>query len=326
MEELLNEDNFRLTLKPINPKFENIWKFYKLQQAHYWRSEEIDFSNDKNDFEQLGKNEQYFIKMILAFFAASDGVVNMNLRERFMTEIKPVEAQVCYTYQAMMENIHSEVYSDMLINLISDIKEREELTNAFKNVESVKLMTDWGIKWCKSEASIGHRIIAFAIIEGIFFSGAFAAIYWLKYNKPTDKSIMNGLILSNGFIARDEGIHCDFACLLYTFVNNKISKEEVNNMIMEAVEISTNFCTNTIKCDMIGMTSEMMTQYIKYVSDRLLVALGYEKIFNDINPFPFMETIGLLGKTNFFESRSKDYQSACNENNNSWNFKILDDF
>lgn len=326
-EPLLNNDNFRFTVKPINPQYEIFWKLYKKQQECYWTAEEIDFSKDYDDFLTLTLDEQHFIKMVLAFFAASDGIVNFNLRERFLTEIKITEAQIAYGFQLMIENIHGEVYSDMLINIVRDPTERETLFGAIKTIDSVKKMSDWALKWIESDKSIGHRLIAFSIVEGVFFSGAFAAIFWLKKQRGKGKLFMEGLIKSNRFIARDEGLHTNYACAMYSFVKNRVSASDVIEMFKEANEISKYFTEDAIKCKLIGIDIDLMTQYVNYVSDRLLVMLKYEKIYNVQNPFDFMETIGLLAKDNFFENRPDSYQKSHNEDNKlKWEFKRLQDF
>lgn len=329
IEEIMNEDNFRFTIKPINKRYEVFWKLYKKQQDSYWRAEEIDFSNDRNDFENvLDDDERHFVKMILSFFAASDGIVNMNLRERFLQEILITEAQVAYSFQLMMENIHGEVYADMLENIVRDEQERTKLLNGFKNVESIKAMADWAIKWINAkDASLAKRIVAFAIVEGVFFSGAFAAIFWLKKRRSRGKYFMNGLVKSNRFISRDEGIHTNFACVLYSFIKNKLTIEEIREIFDEAVEVTTMFTQDAIRCDLIGMNVELMNEYNKFVADRLVVYLGYDKLYNVKNPFKFMESIGFLNKENFFEIRSDAYQSAYNENNTQdWNFTLLEDW
>lgn len=323
-EPLLREENFRFTIKPISSKYEIFWKLYKKQQECYWTAEEIDFSKDFDDFVNLSPDEQHFVKMVLAFFAASDGIVNFNLRERFLCEIKVTEAQVAYGFQLMMENIHGEVYSDMLNNIVKDPEERKKLFNAIEEVESVKRISDWAINWVKSKDSLAHRIVAFAILEGIFFSGAFAAIFWLKKQRGQGKLFMEGFIKSNRFIARDEGLHVLFATALYSFVVHRVPEDEVRKMFIDANEISKMFVEGAIKCQLIGMSIDSMTQYINYISDRLLVMLGYEKIYNAQNPYDFMETIGMLAKDNFFENRPDSYQKAHNEENNlKWEFKRL---
>lgn len=326
-EELTSDEHFRFTIKPLNNKYKIFWQLYKKQQDSYWRSEEIDFSRDRHDFENvLDDDERTVVELILAFFAASDGIVNMNLRERFLNEIKITEAQVAYGFQLMMENIHGETYSDMLIEIISDLKKRTKLFNAMKEIPSIKMMSDWALKWIEDkEATLAKRIVAFAIVEGVFFSGAFAAIFWLKKRRSRGKHFMNGLIKSNRFIARDEGLHTNFACALYYFVKNKLTQDEIKEIFDEANELATAFSQDAIKVGLIGMTKELMDRYNKYVSDRLIVYLGYKKIYNVTNPFDFMESIGILNKDNFFEIRADAYQSAYNEKNTQdWSFKLLE--
>jgi ribonucleotide reductase beta subunit family protein with ferritin-like domain len=300
---------------------------YKKQQQCNWIAEEIDFSKDYDDYLTLSKDEQQFIKLVLAFFASSDGIVNFNLRERFLSEIQITEAQIAYGFQLQMENVHSEVYADMLINIIRDPVEREYLFNAITTIPSVKRMSDWALKWIESDKSIGHRVIAFAIVEGIMFSGAFAAIFWLKKQRSSGRLFMQGLIKSNNFIARDEGLHTQFACALYSFVNKKIPEEDIIDMFKEANDISKQFVEEAIQCRLLGMSSDSMNQYINYVSDRLLVMLGYDKLYNVSNPFDFMDTIGMLSKDNFFETRPDSYQKAHNQDNkDEWVFERLEIF
>jgi len=327
IEPLLDPANFRFTAKPINPKYEIFWKLYKKQEESFWTAEEIDFSKDYDEFLTLTYDEQHFIKMILAFFASSDGIVNFNLRERFLSEIQITEAQLAYGFQLMMENVHSVVYSDMLINIVRDPEERNMLFNSMTTIPTVKKMSDWAMKWIHSDASLGHRVMAFAIVEGVFFSGAFAAIFWLKKQRGAGSLFMQGLVKSNRFIARDESMHVNFACALYSFITTRVPVEQVKLMFDEANEISNEFITESIKCQLIGMDNIAMTQYVNYVSDRLLVMLGYEKIYNVTNPFDWMDTIGLMSKENFFESRPDSYQKAHNEDNkDNKEFKILEDF
>lgn len=324
-EKLLDEQEQRFTVFPIKNK--KVWDSYKTQENSFWRTEEIDFSRDYEDYITLNKDEQHVIKMILAFFAASDGIVNLNLRERFLKDIKNMEAQITYAYQMMMENIHGECYSLMLETLIKDPEEKDKLFNAIQEFESVKLISDWAFKWISSDKSFAHRLIAFAIVEGIFFSSAFATIFWLKKYRGNGKHFMNGLIKSNEFISRDEGEHCRFACLLYEQLNHKIEQSEVHEIFDDALVIAKNFARDTIQCQLIGLSSELMNEYLEFISDRLLVSLGYETRYNKTNPFDFMETIGLIKKTNFFESRPTDYQAAHNQNNVFNNkINILDDF
>jgi ribonucleotide reductase beta subunit family protein with ferritin-like domain len=327
VEPLLDKKNFRFTIKPYDRHYEILWKLYKKQQESQWTAEEIDFSQDYDDFLSLSHAEQHFVKMVLAFFSASDGIVNFNLRERFLQEIQVVEAQVAYGYQLMMENVHGEIYSDMLINIVRDVDERKYLFNAIETVPSVKRMSDWALEWVGSDAPFDQRLIAFAIVEGVFFSGAFAAIFWLKKQRGAGKLFMEGLIKSNRFIARDEGLHATFACALHSYVVNKVPYETVKDMFSSAVEISNDFVNNAIKVKLLGMSADAMNEYVQYVSDRLLVMLGYEKMYNVKNPFGFMESIGLHSKDNFFETRPDAYQKSHNENNkDNWQFTIVEDF
>lgn len=326
-EPLLNEENFRFTIKPYDPKYKILWDLYKKQEESFWTAEEIDFSKDYDDFVTLTKDEQNFVEMVLAFFASADGIVNFNLRKRFLQEIQVVEAQGAYGFQLAMEFIHGEIYSDMLTNIVKDSERRNELFKSIQTIPSIKRMSEWALKWVSSDASFGQRLIAFAIVEAVFFSGAFASIFWLKKTRGAGKLFMEGLIKSNRFISRDEGLHANFACALYSFVNNKVPYKIVKPMFEEAVEISNEFINDAIKVKLLGMNNHSMLEYIKYVSDRLLVMLSYEKIYNATNPFDFMESIGLLNKDNFFETRPDAYQKAHNnENKEKWNFVILDEF
>lgn len=330
-EPILNPNNKKFTAFPI--QYQNIWKKYKEQMASFWKAEEIDFSNDYNDFLTLNDDEKYFVEMILAFFAASDGIVNFNLSERFIGEIQNTEILFAYQFQTMMENIHNEIYSLMLDNIVKDTGRREFLFNAIQNVESIKLMADWAFKWIDSSKSFAHRVVAFAIVEGVFFSGAFASIFWIKKykNKQRDygkgKPFMDGLIKSNKFISRDEGMHCAFACEVYSLLKNKLSTDEINEIMREGVSIAQNFMTDALPVKLIGMSSESMCNYIEYIGDRLLVMLKYKKIYNKKNPFKFMETIGLNDKTSFFETRPHEYQDSHIMNKgNKTDIIIGDDF
>lgn len=313
-EEILDPNLMKFTAFPI--KYNHIWKLYKEQVASFWKAEEIDFSNDYNDFLTLNKNEQHFIEMVLAFFAASDGIVTFNLSERFTKEVKNTEILFTYQFQTAMENIHSETYSLMLENVVRDPARKEFLFNAIKNVDSVKQMADWAFKWIESTESFAHRVVAFAIIEGVFFSGAFASIYWIKHYKNKNngtgkgKTFMEGLIQSNHLIARDEGMHCNFAVEIYRLLNNKLTQEEIQKIMEEAVNISCNFMTDALPVKLIGMNDEQMCDYIYYVADRLLSMLGYKKMYDKKNPFKFMETIGLSTKGNFFELKNMEYGDA----------------
>ncbi|AYV78437.1 MAG: ribonucleoside diphosphate reductase beta subunit [Edafosvirus sp.] len=307
-EPILNPNKIRFTMFPL--EYHDIWKMYKTQRALFWQPDEINFSKDYDDFLTLTSDEQHFIKMILAFFAASDGIVNFNISERFANDVKIMEAKVAYDWQKMMENIHGEVYSQMIENIIKDAQEKERLYNAIETIPAVKKMADWAFKWIQSPKRFAYRVIAFAIVEGIFFSGAFAAIYWIKKYRCRGKQFLQGLIQSNDFIARDEGMHCDFACLLYSHLVNKLPTSEVNIIMEEAVVISKEFIIDSLPCKLIGMNSDMMSDYIEFIGDRLLIALGYPKKYNKQNPFPFMESIGMIDKKNFFEERPREYASA----------------
>ena len=319
-EYLLNPENNRLTIYPI--KNESIWQAYKKQQAAFWTAEELDFSKDYDHFINLNSNEQHFIKMILAFFSSSDTIVNINLGERFLNDIKIREANVVYTFQMMMENIHSETYSLQIDNIIKDPDEKNKLFNAVCEYECIKEKANWALKWIDSTESFAMRLIAFAIVEGVFFSGSFCSIFWLK-----KRNIMPGLCKSNELISRDEGMHTNFAILLYSMISNKIDESIVHNMFIDAVEIETKFICESLPCAMIGMNSELMITYIKFVADRLLFDLGYNKLFNVKNPFDFMESISIEGKTNFFESRPTQYQSASILNKSRHNiFNFTNDF
>lgn len=328
MEPITKLECVRYIAKPIDQKYKRIWDLYKKQQEVYWNAEEIKYtSKDVDDFNSLKPEEQLFIKQVLAFFASSDGIVNYNLRERFLQEFKPYEIITAYTFQMMMEGIHGEVYSDLILNIIKDPKERDELLNAFTQAGPVKKMMDWAFKWIHSQESIANRLIAFAIVEGVFFSGMFASIFWIKKTRSGGSLFLESIIKSNRFISRDEGLHVEFACEVYNHIIHKIPQNQVYEIMKEANDISAEFMINAIKCDMIGMNQKLMTQYINYVSDRLLLMLGYEKLYNVQNPFDFMDTIALHNKDNFFENRPDSYQSAFNaKNKNDTAFMLLDDF
>lgn len=325
IEKLLDPSQKRFTVFPI--KETQIWDMYKKQQASFWRAEEIDFSQDRKDYESLDVSTQYFIKMTLAFFAASDGIVNFNLEERFTREIQVMEAQICYNFQKMMEDVHGECYSIMLDQIIRDPEEKSYLFNAIQNVPTIKKMADWTIKWIQSDLSFAHRLVAFAFVEGVFFSGSFASIFWMKKYLGKGKAFLNGLIKSNEFISRDEGMHTDFACLLYSMLDAKLTQDQVNEIAGEAVAIATEFTNELLRVDLIGINKDSMAEYIRYTADRLLVSLGHSKLYDVKNPFGFISTIGLLGKTNFFESRPTEYQDASilNKSKDS-GFKFLNDF
>lgn len=307
-EPILDQDKRRFTLFPIT--YPTLWELYKKQLASFWKAEEIDFSKDREDFESLSENEQHYIKRILGFFAASDGIVNFNLGTRFLNELVPMEASVCYTYQMMMESIHSESYSIMLDNLVRNTEEKMMLFNSIKTVESIKNISDWAFKWIDSDLPFAFRVVAFCVVEGVFFSGAFASIFWLKRFKSNGRLFLSGLIKSNEFIARDEGQHVQFGVEIYRLLRNKLTTQQVYKIIDEGVDISRTFYSDALPVRLLGINEESMMNYIMYVSDRLLVELGYDKKYNKQNPFAFMETIGMQSKTNFFESRPTEYQSA----------------
>lgn len=302
-EPLLTENPNRFVLFPI--EHHDIWEMYKKEEASFWTAEEIDLNQDISDWKKLNDGEKHFISHVLAFFAASDGIVNENLAVNFMKEVQYPEAKCFYGFQIMMENIHSETYSLLIDTYIKDPKEKDRLLHALETVPCVKKKGEWAIKWIESDDFV-ERLIAFAVVEGIFFSGSFCSIFWLK-----KRGLMPGLSFSNELISRDEGMHCDFACLLYTkYIKNKLSKERIYHLIEDAVKIEQEFVVDSLPVDLIGMNSKLMSQYIEFVADRLLIALGYPKIYNSTNPFDFMEMISLQGKTNFFEKRVGEYQKA----------------
>lgn len=302
-EPLLRDNNSRFVLFPI--QYQDIWKMYKQAEASFWTAEEIDLAQDLTDWGRLNPGERHFVSHVLAFFAASDGIVNENLAVNFLQEVQIPEARCFYGFQVMMENIHSETYSLLIDTYIKDGAEKDRLFNALDTVPCVSKKGEWAIRWINSE-NFAERLIAFAAVEGIFFSGSFCSIFWLK-----KRGLMPGLSFSNELISRDEGLHCDFACLLYTkYMVNKLPKERVLEIILDAVKIEQEFVTDALPVDLIGMNSRLMNQYIEFVADRLLVALGLEKHFNSANPFDFMELISLQNKTNFFEGRVAEYQKA----------------
>jgi len=303
-EPLLNEDASRYVMFPIQDQ--SIWQMYKKQVDCFWRAEEIDLSKDLVHWEALDEKEKYFISMILAFFAASDGIVLENLAMRFMGEVQLSEARAFYGFQIAMENIHSETYSLLIDTYIKDRAEKQMLFKAIDNFPCIKKKADWAIKWIQDKrSSFATRLIAFACIEGIFFSGAFCSIFWLK-----KRGIMPGLTFSNELISRDEALHTEFAILLYSKLNKKINKSKVLEIIKDAVEIEKEFICDALPCRLIGMNSDLMCQYIEFVADRLSLQLGYDKIYNTGNPFDFMEMISIEGKTNFFEKRVAEYALA----------------
>jgi ribonucleoside-diphosphate reductase beta chain len=302
-EPILRENDSRFVLFPI--QYDQIWKMYKQAVASFWTAEEIDLSADMVDWQNLSANEKHFIKHVLAFFAASDGIVNENLVLNFMREVQIPEARCFYGFQVAIENIHAETYSLLIDTYIKDPKEKDYLFNALENVPCVTKKGQWALRWIEDAPSFAHRLIAFAAVEGIFFSGSFCSIYWLK-----KRGLMPGLTFSNELISRDEGLHCDFACLLYSMLENKLSEKEVEQIITEAVEYEKEFVTDALPVNLIGMNAGMMTEYIEFVADRLLLSLGNDKFYHTANPFPWMEMISLQGKTNFFEKRVGDYQKA----------------
>ena len=305
IELLTQPNNSRFVIFPIC--FQDIWEKYKEHMSVFWRAEEIDLSKDINDWKKLSDNEQHFIKNILAFFAGSDGIVLENLGTRFMKEVQIPEVKCFYGFQMMIENVHSETYSLLIDTYIKDQKEKHRLFNAIETIPCIKKKADWALKWINdNNSSFALRLIAFSIVEGIFFSGSFCSIYWLK-----KRGLMPGLTFSNELISRDEGMHTDFAVLLYTkYINNKVPEELIHKIFSEAVEIEKEFITDSLPCNLIGMNNELMKQYIEFVSDRLLCQLNYKKLYNTANPFDFMEMISLRGKTNFFEKRVSEYQLA----------------
>jgi ribonucleotide reductase beta subunit family protein with ferritin-like domain len=306
-EPLLTEDENRFVMFPI--EHNDIWKMYKKSVDCFWRAEEIDMSKDMAHWNALTEQEQFYIKMILAFFAASDGIVIENLGMRFMSEVQISEARAFYGFQIAMENIHSETYSLLIESYIKDKNEKHKLFNAIDNFPCIKKKADWSIKWINDKrASFASRLLAFACVEGIFFSGAFCSIYWLK-----KRGLMPGLTFSNELISRDEALHTEFAVLLYKKLEKKLKKSKVHEMIKEAVEIEKEFITEALPCRLIGMNSTLMGQYIEFVADRLVLQLGYEAIYNATNPFDFMEMISIEGKTNFFEKRVGEYALATKE-------------
>jgi ribonucleoside-diphosphate reductase beta chain len=310
-EKILQENPGRFVLFPI--EHHDIWKLYKQQEACFWTAEEIDLAQDINDWEsKLNEDEQHFVKHVLAFFAASDGIVNENLAMNFVNEVQYTEAKMFYGFQIMMENIHSETYSLLIDTYIKDKEEQNLLFNALDTVPAIKKKAEWAIKWINSDSFV-ERIVAFAAVEGIFFSGSFCSIFWLK-----KRGLMPGLTFSNELISRDEGMHCDFACHLYNnHIQKKLTQAKIKEIICGALEIEKEFILEALPVRLIGMNSDLMSQYLEFVTDRLLVSLGVPKVYNSSNPFDFMENIAIQGKTNFFEKRVAEYQKAGVSNNSS---------
>jgi ribonucleoside-diphosphate reductase beta chain len=304
VEPILADNPGRFVLFPI--QHQDIWQEYKKSEASFWTAEEIDLAQDLVDWsEKLNDDERYFVKHVLAFFAASDGIVNENLAENFVAEVQYTEAKFFYGFQIMMENIHSETYSLLIDTYIKDNKEKDYLFNAIETMDCVKRKAEWALNWI-DKGSFAERLIAFAAVEGIFFSGSFCSIFWLK-----KRGLMPGLSFSNQLISRDEGMHCDFACMLYNdHLVNKLPNEVVLKIITDAVDIEKDFVTDALPVKLIGMNAKLMTQYIEFVADRLLISLNMEKHYNATNPFDFMEMISLEGKTNFFENRVSEYKKA----------------
>ncbi len=321
LEPLLTENKNRFVLFPI--QHNDIWQMYKQAEASFWTAEEIDLSPDLADWEKLNEGEKHFVSHVLAFFAASDGIVNENLAVNFLSEVQYPEAKCFYGFQVMMENIHSETYSLLIDTYIKDSREKTKLFNALDTVPCVAKKGEWALKWINSETFV-ERLIAFAAVEGIFFSGSFCSIFWLK-----KRGLMPGLSFSNELISRDEGLHCEFACLLYThYIQNKLSQERVYEIITDAVMIEKEFITEALPVALIGMNAQLMAQYIEYVADFWLERLGYERYYNTPNPFDFMTTISLQGKTNFFEKRVAEYQKAgvMSSEKESARFTLDEDF
>jgi ribonucleotide reductase beta subunit family protein with ferritin-like domain len=305
---LLSEEENRYVIFPI--KHDPFWKMYKQAEANFWTSEELDLSKDLADWQKLTEQEQYYIKHILAFFAASDGIVNENLVERFCQEVKILEAKFFYGFQIAMENIHSETYSLLIDTYIKDPVEKDKLFNAVDNVPSIRKKADWALKWINDKDSpFCNRVIGFAAVEGIFFSGAFCSIFWLK-----KRGLMPGLCHSNELISRDEGLHTEFAVLMYQNLANKPDPSLIYEIIKDAVTIEKEFITESFSCELLGMNNKLMSQYIEYVADRLLLMFGLEKVYHSENPFDWMELIAVQGKTNFFEKRVGEYSNKANPN------------
>ena len=321
-EPLLQDNKDRFVISPI--QHNDIWQFYKNAEASFWTAEEVDLSPDLHDWQnKLNDNERFFISRVLAFFAASDGIVNENLAINFLQEVQYPEARCFYGFQIMIENIHSEMYSLLIDTYVKDPAEKDYLLRAIETIPCVTKKAKWALRWI-TKGSFAERLIAFAAVEGIFFSGSFCSIFWLK-----KRGLMPGLTFSNELISRDEGLHCDFACLLYVnHLQNKLSEETIREIIVDAVAIEKEFVTDALPVKLIGMNAELMCQYIEFVADRLLIALGCNKVWNATNPFDFMELISLQGKTNFFERRVGEYQKTgvAQTNSEQNTFSLDEDF
>jgi ribonucleoside-diphosphate reductase subunit M2 len=308
---LLEENPDRFVVFPI--KHPKVWEMYKKAMASFWTADEVDLTKDVQQWPKLTDNERYFIKHVLSFFAASDGIVNENLVERFMSEVQMTEARCFLGFQVMMENIHGEMYSQLLDTLITDSEERLKCLRAIEHFPAIKRKADWALKWCKDKrSSFGTRVVAFVAVEGLFFSGSFCAIFWLK-----KRGLLPGVSFANELISRDEGMHTDFGCMMHSLLKNKPSKAKVYEIFKDAVTIEKEFITESLPCRLVGMNSNMMSQYIEFVADRLLTQLGHPKIYNSANPFPWMEMISMDGKTNFFERRVGDYSKAVDNKTES---------
>ena len=308
---LLEENPDRFVVFPI--KHPKVWEMYKKAMASFWTADEVDLTKDVQQWPKLTENERYFIKHVLSFFAASDGIVNENLVERFMAEVQMTEARCFLGFQVMMENIHGEMYSQLLDTLITDSEERLKCLRAIEHFPAIKRKADWALKWCKDKrSSFGTRVVAFVAVEGLFFSGSFCAIFWLK-----KRGLLPGVSFANELISRDEGMHTDFGCMMHSLLKNKPSKAKVYEIFRDAVAIEKEFITESLPCRLVGMNSNMMSQYIEFVADRLLTQLGHPKIYNVSNPFPWMEMISMDGKTNFFERRVGDYSKTVDNKTES---------
>jgi len=318
---LLSEDEKRFVIFPI--KQDAFWDMYKKAQANFWTAEELDLTKDIKDYVELSDDEKHFLNSVLAFFAASDGIVNENLVERFCNEVQLLEAKFFYGFQIAIENIHSETYSLLIDTYIKDLTLKNKLLNAVETIPSVKKKADWALKWIGDKSDFSKRVIAFACVEGIFFSGAFCSIFWLK-----KRGLMPGLCHSNELISRDEGLHTEFAVLIHHTLQNKCSSEDIYSIVKEAVAIEKEFITESLPCKLIGMNNDLMAQYIEYVADRLLLMLKLDKIYNSDNPFDWMEAISIQGKTNFFEKRVGEYSNAANPKSDSNDniFELDEDF
>jgi len=323
LEPFLDPSNDRLTAYPI--KYPDIWAMYKKQRASSWEVEEVELDKDYDDFLKLSEDERHFIKYVLAFFAGSDGLVNLNLVENFIDDVTAYEAKMCYRYQASMEDVHNEMYSLLLETLIKDPSEKDHLMNALETIPCIGAKGEWTRKWMSGKrASFATRVFAFAIVEGVFFSGSFCAIFWIG-----TKNLMPGLIKSNAFISRDEGMHTDFACLIYSKLKNRLSQNTAHDIMRDAVQLEKDFINGALPYRLPAMNANMMSQYIEYVADLLLNTMGYQPLYNSSNPFPFMEKISLESKSNFFEHNPSEYQKASINNavkNSEGSLLLVDDF